>query len=168
MPNKKIKSTDNLIPKVFCLEKIGAPGQPPHSEFSSSVCQHELAFYTAFRLPSFANLITHPFPESLDGPELVTKTQDPADNVLKKGSNLTLSCSASSSPAAEFIWLFNGAELPQNTATLVLSDLEEKQSGNYSCMAFNSKTQRYVTSDVTTLSVLGESFDIHVNLKMES
>ncbi|XP_053494172.1 carcinoembryonic antigen-related cell adhesion molecule 5 [Ictalurus furcatus] len=88
------------------------------------------------------------------GPELVTKTQMPAADVLKKGSNLTLSCSAKSSPAAEFVWLFNGAGLPQKTATVVLSNLGEEQSGNYSCMAYNSKTMRYVSSEVTQLSVL--------------
>ncbi|MCJ8749811.1 hypothetical protein PDJAM_G00180560 [Pangasius djambal] len=88
------------------------------------------------------------------GPELVTKKQEPAVEVLKKGSNLTLSCSAQSSPAAEFIWLFNEASLPQKTATVVLSNLGEEHSGNYSCMAYNSKTQRYVASAVTKLSVL--------------
>lgn len=102
-------------------------------------------------------------PESLDGPELITKTQDPVANVLKKGSNLTLSCSAISSPPAQFVWLFNQGPLPQKTATLVLTNLGEGQSGNYSCMAYNSKTLRYVSSDVTTLSVVGESFKVHTS-----
>ncbi|XP_046700165.1 carcinoembryonic antigen-related cell adhesion molecule 20 [Silurus meridionalis] len=73
---------------------------------------------------------------------------------MKKGSNLTMSCTAQSSPAAEFIWVFNGNILPQKTATIVLSNLGEEQSGNYSCLAYNSKTQRYVTSEVTKFSVL--------------
>lgn len=114
--------------------------------------------YITLHLSYFANLITQPSSESLDGPELVTKTQVPVADALKKGSNLTFSCSATSSPAAEFIWLFNGAKLPQKTATVALSNLVEEQSGNYSCMAYNSKTQRYVTSEVTKLSVIGESF----------
>ncbi|KAF4080360.1 hypothetical protein AMELA_G00169470 [Ameiurus melas] len=98
------------------------------------------------------------------GPELVTKTQVPAAAVLKKGSNLTLSCSAKSSPAAEFVWLFNGGELPQKTATVVLSNLGEEQSGNYSCMAYNSKTMRYISSEVTQLSVLEAISGINISV----
>lgn len=138
------------------------------SFFNLLVCQFDLAFFFFFfnitlNLSYLANVLTQLSPESLDGPELVTKTQVPPADVLKKGSNLTLSCSAKSSPAAEFIWLFNGAGLPQKTATVILSNLGEEQSGNYSCMAYNSKTMRYVTSEVTQLSVLGESFKVHVN-----
>lgn len=114
----------------------------------------------------FASLITQPSPESLDGPEHVTKTQEPAADVLRKGSNLTLSCSAQSYPPAEFIWLFNATELAQKTATIVLSNLVEEQSGNYSCMAYNSKTLRYVSSKVTKLSVLGESFKVHYEIRL--
>ncbi|XP_060760808.1 carcinoembryonic antigen-related cell adhesion molecule 20 [Neoarius graeffei] len=88
------------------------------------------------------------------GPEHVTKAQEPAVDVLQKGSNLTLSCSAQSYPAAEFTWLINEAKLLQKTATVVLSNLVEEQSGNYSCMAYNSKTLRYVSSEVTELSVV--------------
>ncbi|KAK2864442.1 hypothetical protein Q7C36_003596 [Tachysurus vachellii] len=88
------------------------------------------------------------------GPDLVTITQDPTTASLKKGSNVTLSCSAKSKPAATFIWLFNQAQLPQTTDTLVLLNLAEEQSGNYSCMAYNSKTQRYVSSDVVKFSII--------------
>ncbi|MCI4395895.1 hypothetical protein PGIGA_G00197240 [Pangasianodon gigas] len=90
------------------------------------------------------------------GPDLITIKREPADDVLNKGSNLTLSCSAQSSPAAEIIWLFNEVKLPQNTATLVLSNFGRNQSGNYSCIAYNSKTKRYVTSEVITLTLAGE------------
>ncbi|KAM9434909.1 cell adhesion molecule CEACAM5 [Clarias gariepinus] len=88
------------------------------------------------------------------GPELIKKTQDPLKDVLKKGSNLTFTCSAMSSPAADFIWLFNGVTLPQKTSTLAFSNVEVEQSGNYSCMAYNSKTLRHVSSDVSTVSII--------------
>ncbi|XP_072530755.1 cell adhesion molecule CEACAM5 isoform X2 [Salminus brasiliensis] len=87
------------------------------------------------------------------GPESVVMTV-PDTTFLKKGSNLTLSCSAVSSPAAELKWFFNGAELPQKVATLALTDLQEKQSGNYSCVAYNSKTKRYAASQVFALSII--------------
>ncbi|KAF5897044.1 carcinoembryonic antigen-related cell adhesion molecule 1-like, partial [Clarias magur] len=88
------------------------------------------------------------------GPELIKKTQDPHMDVLKKGSNLTFTCSATSSPAAEFLWLLNGGTLPQKTSTVVFSNVQVEQSGNYSCMAYNSKTLRYVSSDVSTVSII--------------
>ncbi|KAL7826449.1 hypothetical protein AOLI_G00316580 [Acnodon oligacanthus] len=88
------------------------------------------------------------------GPESITMKKVPDEVVLKKGSNLTLACSAVSSPAAELKWLFNGAELPDKTATLAYTNLQEIQSGNYSCVAYNSKTKRYAASQVVTASII--------------
>ncbi|XP_036423014.1 carcinoembryonic antigen-related cell adhesion molecule 20 [Colossoma macropomum] len=88
------------------------------------------------------------------GPESITMKKVPDDVIQKKGSNLTLSCSAVSSPAAELKWLFNGAELTQKTAMLAFTNLEENQSGNYSCVAYNSKTKRYAASQVVTVSII--------------
>ncbi|KAL6461154.1 hypothetical protein MHYP_G00311200 [Metynnis hypsauchen] len=88
------------------------------------------------------------------GPESITMKKVPDETVLKKGSNLTLSCSAVSSPAAELKWLFNGAELPDKTATIAYANLQENQSGNYSCVAYNSKTKRYAASEVVTVSII--------------
>ncbi|XP_066531954.1 carcinoembryonic antigen-related cell adhesion molecule 5 [Hoplias malabaricus] len=88
------------------------------------------------------------------GPDSASMTKVPGDSVLKKGSNLTLSCSAVSSPAAELKWFFNGRDLQQNVATLALTNLEENQSGNYSCVAYNSKTKRYTYSQVATVSII--------------
>lgn len=93
----------------------------------------------------------------LDGPESIVMTKLPDSAAQKKGSNLTLSCSVVSSPAAELKWLFNGAELPQKEATLSLTNLAEMQSGNYSCLAYNTKTKRSAVSQVATVSVIGES-----------
>ncbi|KAI4878509.1 hypothetical protein NFI96_034650, partial [Prochilodus magdalenae] len=88
------------------------------------------------------------------GPEMVTMKTSFDNPILKKGSNLTLSCSAVSSPAAELKWIFNGAELPQKSAVLTLTNLEENQNGNYSCVAYNIKTKRYAASQVVTISII--------------
>ncbi|XP_076865714.1 cell adhesion molecule CEACAM5 [Brachyhypopomus gauderio] len=88
------------------------------------------------------------------GPESVAMTRVPADAILKKGSNLTLSCSAQSSPAADLFWYLNGLQLPAKGSTVVLSSLTEDQGGNYTCVAFNSKTMRYTASQVSTVTVL--------------
>ncbi|KAL0166961.1 hypothetical protein M9458_038805, partial [Cirrhinus mrigala] len=83
-------------------------------------------------------------------------TQTPKDSFLKKGSNLTFSCSAQSDPPAQLRWMFNGQELPQKTtANITLTNVEEINSGNYSCVAYNTKTNRYVFSSVAVVSVLG-------------
>ncbi|XP_016311390.1 carcinoembryonic antigen-related cell adhesion molecule 1-like [Sinocyclocheilus anshuiensis] len=91
------------------------------------------------------------------GPEKVVMTQTPTDSFLKKGSNLTLACSAQSDPPAQFQWMFSGEEMPQMTTAITLPNVEEKHSGNYSCVAYNAKTNRYVSSQVAVVSVLGKS-----------
>ncbi|XP_026145274.1 carcinoembryonic antigen-related cell adhesion molecule 1-like [Carassius auratus] len=89
------------------------------------------------------------------GPENVVMTQTPTGSFLKKGSNLTLACSAQSDPPAQLQWMFNGEAMPQKTtANITLTSLEEKHSGNYSCVAFNAKTNRYFSSQVAVVSVL--------------
>ncbi|XP_049332176.1 carcinoembryonic antigen-related cell adhesion molecule 5 [Astyanax mexicanus] len=88
------------------------------------------------------------------GPENLAMMKVPDAAFLKKDSNLTLSCSAVSSPAAELKWFFNGAELPQKGTTLALTSLEEKHSGNYSCVAFNSKTMRYAALQAATVLII--------------
>ncbi|XP_067281548.1 carcinoembryonic antigen-related cell adhesion molecule 5 [Pseudorasbora parva] len=87
------------------------------------------------------------------GPEKIVMTQNPTNSFLKKGSNLTLTCSADSDPPAQLRWMFNGAELHQ-MANITLSNLEEKNSGNYSCVAYNVKTNRNVASPVALVTVL--------------
>lgn len=92
----------------------------------------------------------------LDGPEKIVTKQTPTDPFLKKGSNLTLTCSADSDPPAQLKWMFNGVELLQE-ANITISNLEEKHSGNYSCVAKNVKTHRDVFSPVALVTVQGKS-----------
>lgn len=82
-------------------------------------------------------------------------TQTPVESFLKKGSNVTFTCSAKSDPPAQLQWMFNGAEVSKQ-ASLTIGSLEEKNSGNYTCMASNPKTKRIIASQVSTLTVVGE------------
>ncbi|XP_051992535.1 carcinoembryonic antigen-related cell adhesion molecule 5 [Xyrauchen texanus] len=88
------------------------------------------------------------------GPENIVMKQTPAMPFLKKGSNLTLTCAADSDPPAQLQWMFNGAELQSQMATVTIAKLEETHSGNYSCVAYNTKTKRKVVSQVAVVSVL--------------
>ncbi|KTF73741.1 hypothetical protein cypCar_00031275 [Cyprinus carpio] len=89
------------------------------------------------------------------GPEKIVMTQTPTDSFLKKGSNLILACSAQSDPPAQLQWMFNGAVMPQKTtANITLANVDETNSGNYSCVAYNVKTNRYLSSQIAVVSVL--------------
>ncbi|XP_029920215.1 carcinoembryonic antigen-related cell adhesion molecule 5 [Myripristis murdjan] len=85
------------------------------------------------------------------GPENVEAVR--VAQVLRSGSNITLSCSAVSSPAATFMWYHNGAITEHTKPQLTMTDLKQDQGGNYSCQAHNSKTLRTVSSNVISFSV---------------
>uniref|UniRef100_UPI0037E89C0C carcinoembryonic antigen-related cell adhesion molecule 5-like n=1 Tax=Semicossyphus pulcher TaxID=241346 RepID=UPI0037E89C0C len=89
-----------------------------------------------------------------DGPENTNLKLSPSQEYFEKGSNISLSCSADSRPEAHFNWFLNGEELPDTGPELRLVNVQESQSGNYSCRAFNIKTLRSETSVQSRVSVL--------------
>ncbi|XP_017159000.1 carcinoembryonic antigen-related cell adhesion molecule 5-like [Poecilia reticulata] len=90
------------------------------------------------------------------GPENVNL--EPPSQKYPEGSNIRLSCSADSRPPASFNWFFNGNPLSAPGSELELLNVQKNQSGNYSCQAFNSRTSRYQTSQVSAFFIEG----IHV------
>ncbi|KAK7886851.1 hypothetical protein WMY93_026472 [Mugilogobius chulae] len=90
------------------------------------------------------------------GPDDVIVRTSPSD-YCEEGSNVLMSCSADSRPAAQFKWLLNGELLSFTGAQFELKNIQMNQSGNYSCQAFNSKTLRYTTSQPASISVLSKS-----------
>ncbi|CAM9269272.1 unnamed protein product, partial [Lampetra planeri] len=97
------------------------------------------------------------------GPENVHLTTSPPQEYHKKGSNINLSCSVVSRPSAVMTWFLNGDMLPETGAKLRLDNVQENQSGNYSCQAFNGKTLKYQTSQPWSLTVLTPVSDIQVS-----
>ncbi|KAI5105926.1 carcinoembryonic antigen-related cell adhesion molecule 5 isoform X1, partial [Silurus meridionalis] len=94
------------------------------------------------------NLIIH------YGPENVAVKADPEGPVYRAGSNVKLTCSAESSPAAEFHWAVNGSALGQMGHKLIMNNIQSSQSGSYTCIAHNTKTLRYFTSEPISITVL--------------
>ncbi|XP_034729118.1 carcinoembryonic antigen-related cell adhesion molecule 1-like isoform X2 [Etheostoma cragini] len=88
------------------------------------------------------------------GPEDINLTISPLQEYHVEGSDITLSCSANSRPAAQFHWFLNGDLLSDTGPELRLMNIQMGQSGNYSCQAFNNKTLRYETSQAAAVSVL--------------
>ncbi|XP_010901575.2 carcinoembryonic antigen-related cell adhesion molecule 5 [Esox lucius] len=88
------------------------------------------------------------------GPELISMTVNPGPGAQVKGSNVTFSCSAQSSPPATLMWILNGVLLPTTGPVLMLANIAEAQSGNYSCMAYNPKTLRYLASTTASITVI--------------
>ncbi|KAI3360546.1 hypothetical protein L3Q82_002421 [Scortum barcoo] len=87
------------------------------------------------------------------GPENINLTLSPSQEYHEEGSNISLSCSADSRPAAQFQWFLNGDLLPDTGPEINLMNVQMSQSGNYSCQAFNNKTLRYQTSQAAVVSV---------------
>ncbi|XP_074539386.1 carcinoembryonic antigen-related cell adhesion molecule 1 [Halichoeres trimaculatus] len=96
------------------------------------------------------------------GPENTDLSVDPLKEHYAAGSNLSLFCSADSRPDALFTWFLNGDQLPGSGSELKLTNVEERQSGNYTCQSFNNKTLRNDTSMQLSVSVLERVTDVEV------
>ncbi|XP_033182274.1 carcinoembryonic antigen-related cell adhesion molecule 5-like [Anabas testudineus] len=97
------------------------------------------------------------------GPDNITLTLSPSQQHYEVGSNISLICSAVSTPAALFYWFLNGDLLSDTGPELRLINIQMSQSGNYSCQAFNNKTLRHETSQPSAVTVLVPVSSIEVN-----
>ncbi|XP_058865284.1 carcinoembryonic antigen-related cell adhesion molecule 5-like isoform X2 [Acipenser ruthenus] len=77
------------------------------------------------------------------GPESLTLSISPQKPIYSAGSDLTLSCSAQSSPPAHYQWFFNEAPLNKLGSQLNITHIQHNQTGNYTCWAYNNRTLRY-------------------------
>uniref|UniRef100_A0AAQ4QIY4 Ig-like domain-containing protein n=1 Tax=Gasterosteus aculeatus aculeatus TaxID=481459 RepID=A0AAQ4QIY4_GASAC len=91
------------------------------------------------------------------GPENINLTISPSLEHYDEGSEIRLTCSSESRPAAQFMWFLNGTMLTATEPELSLVNFQENQSGNYCCQALNDKTLRSIQSQPAAVSVLSNS-----------
>ncbi|XP_038140141.1 carcinoembryonic antigen-related cell adhesion molecule 5-like [Cyprinodon tularosa] len=96
------------------------------------------------------------------GPDNVRLEVNPPGEHHKTGSDIILTCSVDSTPSAEYQWFLNGGALTTTGPELSLMKIQMSQSGNYSCQAFNSKTQRYQRSLPSAVYVHDPVFNVKV------
>uniref|UniRef100_A0A3B3Q6Z2 Ig-like domain-containing protein n=1 Tax=Paramormyrops kingsleyae TaxID=1676925 RepID=A0A3B3Q6Z2_9TELE len=89
----------------------------------------------------------------------VSLTVSPPGPIFTSGTSLTLSCSAQSSPPAQFQWALNDTLLSQRGDKLLVTNIKASQSGNYTCWAHKNRTLRYHLSEPSMITVLGKNLD---------
>lgn len=82
------------------------------------------------------------------GPSNETIMVTPMEHTYKTGSNITLSCSAESSPPAMIQWIVDEVYLNQSGPQLHLKNVTEGNSGNYKCLFHNTVTSRFSSASV--------------------
>nr|XP_057909100.1 carcinoembryonic antigen-related cell adhesion molecule 5 isoform X2 [Doryrhamphus excisus] len=90
----------------------------------------------------------------LFGPDDIHLNVSPLQQYIAEGSNVVFSCSAASRPLALISWALDGEPLSYNGPEISLMNIQENQSGKYSCQAFNTKTLRRKTSQLVSVNVL--------------
>lgn len=79
----------------------------------------------------------------------------PMRYTYRTGSNITLSCSAESSPPAMIQWMVDGMYLNQFGPQLQLEMVTESNSGHYQCLFHNTVTSRF-SSASAMIRILGK------------
>uniref|UniRef100_A0A3B4WBF3 Hemicentin-1-like n=2 Tax=Seriola lalandi dorsalis TaxID=1841481 RepID=A0A3B4WBF3_SERLL len=82
--------------------------------------------------------------------------------IYRTGSNITLSCSAMSSPPAMIKWMVNGVYMNEYGSHIQLVNVTESNSGNYKCVLHNTVTSRF-SSTSTMLWILDPLETVEVN-----
>ncbi|MEQ2292432.1 hypothetical protein AMECASPLE_023130 [Ameca splendens] len=120
----------------------------------TNVTRYDRGSYRCRVFNPVSSIISDPVNISVSyGPDNVQIEVHPSKQHHEIGSDISLICSADSTPSAEFLWFLNGDQLSNTGPELRLMNIQMNQSGNYSCQAFNSKTLRYQTSQPSAVFV---------------
>ncbi|XP_051921358.1 carcinoembryonic antigen-related cell adhesion molecule 20-like [Hippocampus zosterae] len=101
------------------------------------------------------------------GPDDTQLVISPQQDYIAEGTDVFLSCSADSRPAAIFTWLLDGKDLSILASNHSLINIQQNQSGNYSCRSFNAKTLRRKNSRQWPINVLKRISSTSVTLSTD-
>ncbi|XP_029284186.1 B-cell receptor CD22-like isoform X1 [Cottoperca gobio] len=86
---------------------------------------------------------------SLYGPKLPSVSVSPSAEI-EEGSSVTLSCSSDANPAANYTWYKEDEDSPKESGqNFTITDFRSEHSGNYCCVAQNSRGRRDSTLQLT-------------------
>ncbi|KAK1795386.1 hypothetical protein P4O66_010560, partial [Electrophorus voltai] len=98
-----------------------------------------------------------------DGPDKATVAAAPVGPFYSSGCDIMLRCSAEASPAAVFQWVASGTVLGEKGPELKLANIQTNQSGSYTCLAHNTKSLRYSTSEPINIIVVEKISQVTLN-----
>ncbi|XP_045574669.1 carcinoembryonic antigen-related cell adhesion molecule 2-like [Salmo salar] len=149
-----IRSSDTLIPEDGYRDRINLDRSSGSLELMNLDLTDSGQYTVTILTPEAVSVEENTKLEVYDGPENAAMKVIPSDVHYETGSNLNLSCSAESSPPAQFQWALNGTLLSNKGPELRLGNIQINQSGSYSCWAHNTRTLRYQTSEPSDITVL--------------
>ncbi|XP_029283156.1 titin-like [Cottoperca gobio] len=83
------------------------------------------------------------------GPKLPSVSVSPSAEI-EEGSSVTLSCSSDANPAANYTWYKEDEDSPKESGqNFTITDFRSEHSGNYCCVAQNSRGRRDSTLQLT-------------------
>ncbi|XP_057196122.1 V-set and immunoglobulin domain-containing protein 10-like [Triplophysa rosa] len=106
----------------------------------------------------YAVVLTNPFSSGthyrnitvLYGPDMPVLMVSPTKAVFVSGDSLFLSCAAEGLPAPSVTWMFSGRSIPASSGgTVNLTDVTTSQSGVYTCVLINPKTDAQMKRNIT-------------------
>ncbi|XP_067305598.1 V-set and immunoglobulin domain-containing protein 10-like [Pseudorasbora parva] len=125
-----------------------------------SICERKLTINQPSRNDTgrYAVLLTNPFSSEtqhrnitvLYGPDMPVLKVSPTKAVFVSGESLFLSCQAEGEPAPSTSWLFNGESIAASpTGAVHLTNVKTSQSGTYTCVMVNTRTEATLERNVT-------------------
>ncbi|XP_029284183.1 carcinoembryonic antigen-related cell adhesion molecule 5-like [Cottoperca gobio] len=86
------------------------------------------------------------------GPKLPSVSVSPSAEI-EEGSSVTLTCSSDANPAANYTWYKEDEDSPKASGQIfTITDFRSEHSGNYYCVAQNSRGRRDSTLHLTVVS----------------
>ncbi|XP_048379808.1 carcinoembryonic antigen-related cell adhesion molecule 5-like isoform X2 [Stegostoma tigrinum] len=99
--------------------------------------------FTCYAFNAINGMTSDPYHLNVSyGPDLPKISIKPDLSTYPTGRKVTFSCSVDANPSAELEWLHNDTPLQQKGRDLIIVSISLKDSGNYTCQAFNNLTKR--------------------------